>query len=121
VTLRSDAPPQPQPQRLEHNRELLEGYLLDEPSSPIYDIVDRDAIMSALRGPAPDHTASRQLFGALTAAVWLGRHESHYRIGADWDQQPPAPGPMTATKASSPSGLFKRLRQRIASYSATQR
>jgi hypothetical protein len=121
VTLRSDAPPQPQPQRLEHNRELLEGYLLDEPSSPIYDIVDRDAIMSALRGPAPDHTASRQLFGALTAAVWLGRHESHYRIGADWDQQPPAPEPMRATKASSPPGLFKRLRQRIASYSAIQR
>jgi hypothetical protein len=122
VNLPPDAPVQPQPQRLEHNRELLEGYLLDEPSSPIYDIVDRDAIMSALRGPLPDHTASRQLFGALTAAVWLGHHESRYRIGGDWDQLPGALEPKVATK-SSPlrPGLFKRVRHRITSHSATQR
>jgi hypothetical protein len=122
VTLPPDAPLQPQPQRLEHNRELLEGYLLDEPSSPIYDIVDRDAIMSALREPSPDQIASRQLFGALTAAVWLGHHESRYRIGADWDQLPGASDPKEATKSSSPRRrLFKRLRQKLVSYSATQR
>jgi hypothetical protein len=121
VTLPPDAPRRPQPQRLENNRELLEGYLLDEPSSPIYDIVDRNAIMSALRGPLPDDTASRELFGALTAGVWLGHYESRYRIGADWDQQPGAPEPKVATKSSSPPPrLYRRLRQRIASYSATQ-
>jgi hypothetical protein len=123
VTLPPDAPMRPQSQRLEHNRELLEGYLLDEPTSPIYDIVDRNAIMSALCDPLHDETASRQLFGALTAAVWLGHHESHYRIGAAWDQQPSAPDPKETKTSSSPPRprLFKRLRLKRAPYSATER
>jgi hypothetical protein len=57
--------------------------LLDEASSPLFDIIDRKAVQGVLRDPARvTQPVCRQLFGALAAAVWLGHAESGDRIGA---------------------------------------
>jgi len=64
------------------NRAVLEAYLLDEPANPIFDIVDRGAVEKLLTGP--DEAANvdlQSLYGVLTAAVWLGHHETPARIG----------------------------------------
>jgi hypothetical protein len=85
--------------RLEARRDVLESYLLDEPSNPVFDVISRDAVQKVLsrrrkttralwhratrrQPPAvPDSLALRELYGALTAAVWLGHHEIPARAG----------------------------------------
>lgn len=75
-------PEQWKPQRLLDNLDVARELLLDEPSSPLYDVVDRDAVQRVLAVPEQATPAMcRQLFGALTAAVWLGGYESRDRIG----------------------------------------
>ena len=56
--------------------ELMRRYLLDDPSNPIFDLLDRGRVEQAVNGFAGLFEQSKkQLYGALTAAVWLGRHE----------------------------------------------
>jgi hypothetical protein len=76
-----------QPSRLENNRDVVRALLLDDSTNPVFDIVDRAAVEAVLAGPVPTKQQQPQaLFGALTAAVWLGNQESGFRIGAGWDQ-----------------------------------
>jgi hypothetical protein len=79
---RGPAPTQWRPQRLLDNLDVARDLLLDETSSPVYDIIDRNAVQGVLADPnRATPPVSRQLFGALAAAVWLGGHESRARIG----------------------------------------
>ena len=104
VKYEGPAPVQWQPQRLEDNHDVVEDYLLDEKSSPLYEIFDRNAVIEVLRGPVPTKQQQPQaLFGALTAAVWLGYDESGYRIGDGWDQ--PVPLAPAATARAPPVGI----------------
>jgi hypothetical protein len=101
------APVQWQATRLEENRPVLEAYLLDERSSPLFEILDRKKVIKVVRGPLPtDVRALIQLYGALTAAVWLGRHETAARFGAPPPDDPviehrPARGPFTTQRVSA--------------------
>ncbi len=56
--------------------EVMRRYLLDEPSNPVFDILDRTAVEGAVAGfdglPEP---SKQQLYGALSAAIWRGGHE----------------------------------------------
>jgi hypothetical protein len=62
--------------RLEQNKKVLEQYLVDDASNPIFEILDRDAVRSAVSNVQElSLQGLRQLNGALTAAIWLGRHE----------------------------------------------
>jgi hypothetical protein len=57
-----------------------EQHLLDEPYNPAFDVISRDAVRTVLAGPpVSDGIVLRNLDGALTAAVWLGRHETQAR------------------------------------------
>jgi hypothetical protein len=76
-------PTQWRPQRLLDNLDVARELLLDEVSSPVFDIIDRKAVRGVLADPAQaTEPMCRQLFGALAAAVWLGHAESGNRIGA---------------------------------------
>jgi hypothetical protein len=81
-TATSEATVDWQATRLEARRDVLESYLLDEPSNPVFEVISRDVVQKVLAGPAlTDNLALRGLYGALTAAVWLGRHEIPARVG----------------------------------------
>jgi hypothetical protein len=81
-TATSEAKVEWQATRLEQHRDVLESYLLDEPSNPVFEVISRDAVEKVLAGPAvTDNLALRGLYGALTAALWLGRHEIPARAG----------------------------------------
>jgi hypothetical protein len=76
------APTQWRPQRLLDNIGVARDLLLGEASSSLHDIIDHKAVRRLLADPEQATPyACRQLFGALAAAVWLGRHESWVRIG----------------------------------------
>ncbi|HKA84201.1 MAG TPA: hypothetical protein VKD21_10085 [Acidimicrobiales bacterium] len=92
ITYSGPAAVQWQAQRIEDNGDLVRGYLLDEPSSPLFDMVDRRALVTLLEtGPPWNPQQARQIFGALTAAVWLGHHDSRSKVGGAWDTSPHAP------------------------------
>lgn len=85
-----------QPSRLEKNKDVVRALFLDDSTNPVFDIVDRAAVEAVLAGPVPTKQQQPQaLFGALTAAVWLGNQESGFRIGGGWDQT-------VARRAASP-------------------
>ena len=82
--------PQPSPRRsreqtatAQHRRrvedediEVMRRFLLDEPSNPVFDLLDRVRVEEAVTGfEGLTEPSKKQLYGALTAAVWLGRHE----------------------------------------------
>jgi hypothetical protein len=101
ITYSGPAAVQWQAQRLEDNGDIVRGYLLDEPSSPLFDIVDRRALAALLEtGPPWNPQQARQIFGALTSAVWLGRHDSRSKVGGAWDM-PPHPLPRSTPRARS--------------------
>jgi hypothetical protein len=106
-------PEQWKPQRLLDNLDVARELLLDETSSPIHDIVDRGAVERVLADPERATPATcRQLFGALTAAVWLGGYEARQRIGdkpKPVDHQRPPP-PIHEASARSPRGVRRTLR-----------
>jgi hypothetical protein len=114
------APTQWRPQRLLDNLDVAGDLLLDESSSPLYDIIDRDAVEGVLRDPArATQPVCRQLFGALAAAVWLGQHESRERIGAKPTaaDHGEAPASRTAPPRTQPwrrAGLRQRIRSLVA-------
>jgi hypothetical protein len=91
ITYSGPAAVQWQAQRLEDNGGMVRGYLLDEPSSPLFDIIDRKALATLLEsGPPWKPQQARQIFGALTSAVWLGCHDSRSKVGGAWDTSPHA-------------------------------
>lgn len=72
--------PAPQPWqvvRLEAQRDAVEALLLDDPANPVFDLVDRRALTAVLMGIDAPRTVSQwiQVYGVLTAAVWLGGSE----------------------------------------------
>jgi hypothetical protein len=117
---RGPAPTQWRPQRLLDNLDVARDLLLDEASSPLCDIVDRNAVRGVLADPArATPPVCRQLFGALAAAVWLGGHESRDRIGEkpkpDGHGHVSMPGPASHRKQTGPRArLRRRIRARMA-------
>ena len=108
--------PQPEqwkPQRLLDNLDVARELLLDETSSPVNEVVDRDAVQRVLAEPERANPAiCRQLFGALTAAVWLGGYEARQRIGdraKPVDDQRPWPR-AHGVGATAPKGVRRLLR-----------
>ena len=101
------------PQRLLDNLDVARELLVDETSSPVHEIVDRDAVQRVLSEPNRATPATcRQLFGALTAAVWLGGYEARQRIGdkpTPVDEARPEPGTHGAG-TTSPKGRRRLLR-----------
>ena len=58
--------------RLERFRLLV----IDDPSHPLFDVLDREAVRRAVdRYVDLPHLQKQQVFGALTAGLWLGQHE----------------------------------------------
>lgn len=111
------APTQWRPQRLLDNLEAARDLLLDERSSPVYDILDREAVERVLRTPEQATPVQcRQLFGALAAAVWLGRHESRARLGTvptpDDFPSPAVAAPPSAPPAAPPTAPRSETRRR---------
>jgi hypothetical protein len=56
--------------------EVMRRFLRYDPSNPVFEIIDPVATGAALDGF--EHLPQRskvQLYGALTAAIWLGGHE----------------------------------------------
>jgi hypothetical protein len=111
------APTQWRPQRLLDNLDVARDLLLDESSSPLFEIIDRRAVQGVLRDPArATQPVCRQLFGALAAAVWLGHAESGDRIGAP--ARASAGGQLRARVDASPRRQPERrpsLRERVLS------
>jgi len=56
--------------------EVMRRYLLDEPSNPVFDLLDRTRVEAAVTDfDGLPEASKKQLYGALTAAIWLGGHE----------------------------------------------
>ena len=56
--------------------QLMQRYLVDERSNPLFEIVDPAAIARQVASfAAIDARERAQLYGALSAAIWLGGHE----------------------------------------------
>ena len=56
--------------------ELMRRHLLDDSSNAVFDILDRRGVEEALTDfETLNEPSKKQLYGALTAAVWLGRNE----------------------------------------------
>jgi hypothetical protein len=56
--------------------EIMRRFLRHDPSNPVFEIIDPVATQAAFDGF--EHLPQRskmQLYGALTAAIWLGGHE----------------------------------------------
>jgi hypothetical protein len=107
------APVQWQPARLLDNLDVVKEHLLDDRCSPLYDIIDRAQVMR-LFNDASHMTLPiyRQLFGALTAAVWLAHRESHYRIGERSNSEVKRPHTDTASSRIRRPRLLARLVRR---------
>jgi hypothetical protein len=70
------APAQERRQFEDEDVAAMRHYLLDEPSNPVFELLDRARVEEAVTGfDALTEPAKKQLYGALTAAVWLDRHE----------------------------------------------
>jgi hypothetical protein len=106
--------PQPEhwkPQRLLDNLDVARELLLDETSSPIHDIIDRSAVERVLADPERATPATcRQLFGALTAAVWLGGYEARQRIG---DKPTPVDDHRPRPRAHEASAISRKGVRRV--------
>jgi hypothetical protein len=70
----------------ESYRPLLQAQLLD-PVNPLYQVVDYARVERILRRKTVDAGHVRYVYGALTAAIWLGEREDRHRIArlADMD------------------------------------
>jgi hypothetical protein len=56
--------------------QIMRRYLVEDPSNPAFELLDRSAVAQSLRGfDRLGELSRKQLYGALTAAVWLGGHE----------------------------------------------
>jgi hypothetical protein len=106
--------------RFERHRDIVEAYLLNEPASPLFEVVDGQAVIEALDGDFPPGFQPRfQIFGALAAAMWLGHHELALRAGTPNagsvsthplpPEEPPPPPP------PPPPGPWSRARSAVRS------
>ena len=84
--LPADTEPQQRPQRswqaelLEDNVEIFRKFLVADPDHPLYRLINRDAAVAAVDGTRDLTLMQRiQLFGAVTAAIWLGGEELSWR------------------------------------------
>ncbi len=59
---------------------MLEEFLLDR-SNPIHELIDSDRLERVLPTGGRHAGRTRRLWALLTAAIWMGRHESPVRIG----------------------------------------
>jgi hypothetical protein len=74
-----------QAQVLHRNREVLRNLLPSEPQHPALALFDRAAMASAIDRVGSLTLHERiQLYGAITATIWLGREESVWRLEAGW-------------------------------------
>ena len=91
--------------------EIMRRFLGEDPSNPVFELIDPVATARALDRFASLHERDRmQLYGALTAAVWLGGHEialpRHLRaplVEAGADQRHQAIGGASGAAAAGPS------------------
>ena len=68
-------------------RPLLQARLLDR-GNPLYHVVDYDRMERMLRRATVSARHLRYLYGALTAAIWLGEHEDRRQIARPWKVGP---------------------------------
>ena len=61
-------------------RPMLDEFLLDR-ANPIHELIDSDRLERLLPTGGRHAGRTRRLWALLTAAVWMGRHEQHARIG----------------------------------------
>jgi hypothetical protein len=70
-------------QNLLENQQVFDKHLMADGDHPVFEVVDRRATAAALtklkQGGELSRGARIQLFGALTAAIWLGHHEARPR------------------------------------------
>jgi hypothetical protein len=56
--------------------EAFRSIVIDDPSHPLFDVLDREAVRRAVDGYVDlPHQQKQQVFGAFTAGLWLGNHE----------------------------------------------
>jgi hypothetical protein len=56
--------------------EAFRSLVLDDPSHPLFDVLDREAVRRAIDSYVDlPHLQKQQVFGAFTAGLWLGQHE----------------------------------------------
>ena len=68
--------------QFEQSRDLFERYLVEDRTNPIFTVLDPVRVETAVRGERPlTRYQLYRLYGALTAAVWLGHHERSARVG----------------------------------------
>ncbi len=89
------APPW-QVSRLDRCRSVLESHLLDDPPPELWEVFNRRTVTRTVRGPLPTSIRrSQEVYGVLTAAVWLGRREVPAKAGSPR----PSPEPIVVTRA----------------------
>lgn len=77
--------------RLEACRSVVEELLLEDPPDELWEVFSKHSVRRTIRGEFPSTIRrSQEIYGALTAAVWLGRREVVARAGAE----PPATTPI---------------------------
>jgi hypothetical protein len=60
--------------------EIMRKYLVDDTSNPVHELVDRSRVAALLERFAElTDAAKRQMYGALSAAIWLGHADIAYR------------------------------------------
>jgi hypothetical protein len=73
-------------QNLGKNQQVFEKYLTADREHPIFEVIDRQAATAVLKklreGGQLSRGARVQLFGALTAAIWLGQSEAPLRTSS---------------------------------------
>jgi hypothetical protein len=58
----------------------MRKYLVDDTSNPVHELVDRSRVAALLERFAElTDAAKRQMYGALSAAIWLGHADIAYR------------------------------------------
>lgn len=59
-----------------HRLERFRSLVIDDPSNPLFDVLDRESVRRAVDGYADlPFLQKQQVFGAFTAGLWLGQHE----------------------------------------------
>jgi hypothetical protein len=58
------------------DHDVMRRFLVEDPENPVFEVLDRPAVIDAVdRFGDLSEPAKLQLYGALTAAIWLGEHE----------------------------------------------
>ena len=67
--------------RLEANWDVFARYLVEDRSNPVFTILDRQRVADLVQEQqSPTLVSAVSLYGALTAAVWMGQHEEAARM-----------------------------------------